>query len=40
MRPGMFVAGDATVRASAAEGFTWGGGRRTGTDHQHFEKPA
>ncbi|GAA2384647.1 M15 family metallopeptidase [Dactylosporangium salmoneum] len=40
VRPGMIVAGDATVRAFAAEGFAWGGSWRSGTDYQHFEKPA
>ncbi|WP_432824287.1 M15 family metallopeptidase [Dactylosporangium sp. CA-092794] len=40
VRPGMIVAGDPTVRAFAAEGFSWGGSWRNGTDYQHFEKPA
>ncbi|WP_433072884.1 M15 family metallopeptidase [Dactylosporangium sp. CA-052675] len=38
VRPGMIVAGDATVQAFRAEGFTWGGAWRSGTDYQHFEK--
>ena len=37
VRPGMVVAGDAVVRAFAAEGFRWGGNWKTGTDYQHFE---
>jgi hypothetical protein len=40
VRPGMILAGDATVRAFQAEGFTWGGAWKRGTDYQHFEKPA
>ncbi|MEU7866811.1 M15 family metallopeptidase [Dactylosporangium sp. NPDC049140] len=39
VRPGMIVAGDATVKAFQAEGFAWGGAWRSGTDYQHFEKP-
>lgn len=39
IRPGMIAAGDAVVTAFKAEGFTWGGGWRTGVDYQHFEKP-
>jgi hypothetical protein len=39
VRPGMIVAGDAVVQAFKAEGFTWGGAWKSGTDYQHFEKP-
>jgi hypothetical protein len=39
VRPGMIIAGDATVRAFTAEGFAWGGAWTAGTDYQHFEKP-
>jgi hypothetical protein len=39
VRPGMIIAGDATVRAFTAEGFAWGGAWASGTDYQHFEKP-
>ena len=39
VRPGMIVAGDAVVQAFTAEGFTWGGTWKSGTDYQHFEKP-
>ncbi|WP_432967782.1 M15 family metallopeptidase [Dactylosporangium sp. CA-233914] len=38
VRPGMIIAGDATVRAFRAEGFAWGGAWASGTDYQHFEK--
>ncbi|WP_433065884.1 M15 family metallopeptidase [Dactylosporangium sp. CS-033363] len=38
VRPGMIVAGDATVKAFQAEGFVWGGAWKSGTDYQHFEK--
>ncbi|GAA4255472.1 M15 family metallopeptidase [Dactylosporangium darangshiense] len=40
VRPGMIIAGDATVKAFAAEGFAWGGAWKSGTDYQHFEKTA
>ncbi|WP_433199418.1 M15 family metallopeptidase [Dactylosporangium sp. CS-047395] len=38
VRPGMIVAGDATVKAFRAQGFVWGGAWKNGTDYQHFEK--
>lgn len=38
VRPGMILAGDATVRAFTDEGFAWGGMFRSGVDYQHFEK--
>ncbi|MFI5907709.1 M15 family metallopeptidase [Dactylosporangium sp. NPDC051541] len=38
VRKGMIIAGDATVRAFRAEGFSWGGAWKNGTDYQHFEK--
>ncbi|MFB9177854.1 M15 family metallopeptidase [Dactylosporangium sucinum] len=39
VRPGMIIEGDVVVTAFRAEGFTWGGGWRSGIDYQHFEKP-
>ncbi|GAA3291719.1 M15 family metallopeptidase [Dactylosporangium vinaceum] len=38
VRKGMIVAGDPTVQAFRAEGFSWGGAWKNGTDYQHFEK--
>lgn len=35
-RPGMVLAGDATVRAFAAIGWSWGGNWRSPTDRMHF----
>nr|WP_242545780.1 M15 family metallopeptidase [Amycolatopsis sp. MtRt-6] len=35
-RPGMVLAGDATVRAFAAIGWRWGGNWRSPTDRMHF----
>ncbi|MFI5592955.1 M15 family metallopeptidase [Amycolatopsis sp. NPDC051758] len=35
-RPGMVVAGDATVRAFAAIGWSWGGAWTSPTDRMHF----
>lgn len=35
-RPGMVLAGDATVRAFAAQDFSWGGTWRNPTDRMHF----
>ncbi|WP_233223828.1 M15 family metallopeptidase [Amycolatopsis sp. CA-128772] len=35
-RPGMVLAGDATVRAFAAAGWSWGGNWRSPTDRMHF----
>ena len=36
VRPGMVLAGDATVRAFAAIGWSWGGSWSTPTDRMHF----
>lgn len=36
VRPGMVLAGDATVRAFAAIGWSWGGNWRSPTDLMHF----
>ncbi|MGW4130217.1 M15 family metallopeptidase [Amycolatopsis japonica] len=35
-RPGMITAGDPTVAAFAAIGWTWGGSWTTPTDRMHF----
>jgi hypothetical protein len=37
VRPGMIEDGDPVVQAFTAEGFIWGGARKTGKDYQHFE---
>ncbi len=34
--PGMIMAGDATVKAFAAQGYKWGGSWTTKKDYQHF----
>jgi hypothetical protein len=34
--PGMIHAGDAVVRAFAAQGWAWGGSWSSGKDYQHF----
>ncbi|WP_185839833.1 M15 family metallopeptidase [Amycolatopsis balhimycina] len=36
VRPGMVLAGDATVRAFAAIGWSWGGNWHSPTDRMHF----